>query len=80
MIVTITSKRQVTFPKKVMEKLYLHEGDTLKLTETKDELLIKPNRFKANDFGPLKSKINKVLPTPDIDSIRHATLDKNLRS
>ena len=80
MIVTITSKRQVTFPKKVMEKLHLHEGDTLTLSETKEGILIKPHRFDMDGFAPLKSKIKKDLPAPDLDSIRHAALNENLRS
>ena len=80
MIVTITSKRQVTFPKKVMEKLHLHEGDTLTLSETEDGILIKPHRFDIDSFAPLKSKINKDLPAPNLDSIRHAALNESLRS
>lgn len=80
MIITITSKRQVTFPKKVMEKLHLHEGDKLKLSETDEGILIKPHRFDSGNFAPLKSKIAKDLSAPDIDSIRYATLDKSLRS
>ena len=70
----------MTFPKKVMEKLHLHEGDTLILSETEDGILIKPHRFDMDGFAPLKSKIKKDLPTPDIDSIRHAALNENLRS
>ena len=80
MVVKITSKRQVTFPKKVMEKLHLHEGDTLTLSETKDGILIKPHRFDIKCFAPLKNKINQALPKPDLDSIRHAALNENLRS
>ena len=80
MIVKITSKRQVTFPKQVMEKLHLHEGDILTLSETDEGILIKPHRFNINDFAPLRDKIEKDLPLPDLDTIRHASLDKNLRS
>ena len=80
MIITITSKRQVTFPKKVMEKLHLHEGDKLALSEIDEGILIKPHRFDCDGFAPLKSKINRDLPAPDFDSIRHAALKKSLRS
>ena len=80
MIVSITSKRQVTFPKQVMEKLHLHEGDMLTLSETDEGILIRPNRFDINNFAPLRDKIAKDMPAPDIDSIHHASLDKNLRS
>ena len=80
MIVTITSKRQVTFPKQVMKKLHLHEGDKLELSETDEGILIKPHRFDSSNFAALKSKIDEDLSAPDMDSIRYATLDENLRS
>ena len=63
-----------------MEKLHLHEGDTLTLSETEDGILIKPHRFDIDSFAPLKSKINKDLPAPNLDSIRHAAFNKSLRS
>lgn len=80
MIVTITSKRQVTFPKKVMENLHLHTGDKLSISETKNGILIKPHRFDAASFAPLKGKINPIQSKPDYDEIRHAALSKDLRS
>jgi hypothetical protein len=43
-------------------------------------ILIKPHRFDVNNFAPLQGKIAKDLPVPDFDSIRHASLDKDLRS
>lgn len=80
MIVTITSKRQVTFPKTVMEKLHLRTGDTLSISETEDGILIKPHRFDAGSFAPLKGKFDPLLSAPDSDEIRHAALSKDLRS
>ncbi len=80
MIVKITSKRQVTFPKAVMESLRLKEGDTLTLSETPDGILIKPNRFDLASLAPLRTKIRADLPAPDFESIRHASLDPDLRA
>lgn len=80
MIVTVTSKRQVTFPKQMMEKFHLRAGDTLSLSETEEGILIRPNRFEPEAFAPLRGKIDASLPKPNYDEIRHATLDENLRS
>lgn len=79
MLLNITSKRQVTFQKKVMEKLHLHEGDTLLVSETKEGVLIKPQCFEFSKLAPLKDKVPSGLPAPNIESIRHAALDPNLR-
>lgn len=80
MIVTITSKRQVTFPRQVMERLHLRAGDTLSISETEDGILIKPHRFDAESFAPLKGKFDPMLPAPDSEAIHHAALSKDLRA
>lgn len=79
MIIKVTSKRQVTFPKRVMEKLHLRAGDSLVLSETADGILIKPHRFDTAKLAPLRSKISANLPAPDFDEIRHASLQQHLR-
>ena len=79
MLVKITSKRQVTFPRSVMEQLHLQAGDQLSLTETKDGILMRPKRFDANCFAPLKGQIDHNLPAPDYEQVRHASLDAKLR-
>jgi len=79
MIVTITSKRQVTFPKRVMDQLHLNAGDRLTLTETGEGILMRPKRFDPEGLAPLKAQINKNLPAPDYKKIRHASLDPKLR-
>ncbi|MGJ8641022.1 MAG: PIN domain-containing protein [Opitutaceae bacterium] len=60
MIVTLTSKRQVTFPKRVVEQLRLRAGDSLVLTETPDGVLMRPRRFDDAQLAPLKGKIRKT--------------------
>lgn len=79
MLVKITSKRQVTFPKRVMEELQLRAGDQLLLTETKDGILMRPKRFDATGFAPLRGKVDHSLPAPVYDRIRHVSLDAKLR-
>lgn len=80
MIVKMTSKRQVTFPKQVMQRLNLKEGDTLQISETNDGIVIRPLRFDINKLAPLRSKIDMNLPPPDIDEMRHAyVLDPSLQ-
>jgi AbrB family looped-hinge helix DNA binding protein len=79
MIVKITSKRQVTFPKRVMERLRLKAGDTLSLQEVSEGILVRPRRFDLASLAPLRGKIGKSLPPPDYDQIRHAALDPRLR-
>ena len=79
MLLKITSKRQVTFPRHVMERLRLKEGDTFSISETAEGILIKPHRFKIEELAPLKQKVNQNLPLPNLDDVRHSALDSNLR-
>ncbi|MBC2595345.1 AbrB/MazE/SpoVT family DNA-binding domain-containing protein [Ruficoccus amylovorans] len=79
MQVRLTSKRQVTFPRHVVERLGVKAGDTLVIEESADGFLIKPRRFNRANLAPLKDKIAANLPAPDIAAIRHAALDSDLR-
>jgi AbrB family looped-hinge helix DNA binding protein len=79
MIIKVTSKRQVTFPKRVMDKLRIKSGDSLSLKETAQGILIRPHRFDIANFAPLRDHIASDLPTPDYQTIRHAALDPRLR-
>ena len=78
MIVTLTSKRQVTFPKHVVEQLHLKAGDSLVLTETPDGVLMRPRRFDDAQMAPLRGKIRNTNPL-DLDSVRYAAQDSTLR-
>lgn len=72
MIVKMTSKRQVTFPKKIAEQLQLRQGDALHIIETPQGILIRPHRFLTDKLAPLRHKISAQLPSPQFDKIRHA--------
>jgi AbrB family looped-hinge helix DNA binding protein len=80
MLLKVTSKRQVTFPRQVMDRFHLCAGDTLSISETSDGILIKPHRFDTTKLAPLKGKIEPNLPPPDFNQIRDAALNPNLRS
>ena len=75
----MTSKRQVTFPKRVVEKLHLKAGDSLAVQETEDGILIRPHRFDIARLAPLSGKISTDLPAPNYEAVRHAALDPRLR-
>ncbi len=79
MIVKMTSKRQVTFPRVVVEKLQLKPGDSLHVSEAPDGILIRPHRFNREKLAPLRDKITANLPAPDYQEIRHASLEPGLR-
>ena len=51
MIVKITSKRQVTFPARVLEALGVGPGDRLELEEGPDGFLLRPRRIDLSLLG-----------------------------
>ena len=79
MILKMTSKRQVTFPKAVVEKFHLKAGERLSVQETDDGILIRPHRLDIARLAPLRKKIPHNLPAPDYETVRHASLDPRLR-
>lgn len=79
MLLKITSKRQVTFPKEVMDKLHLQSGDVIELQDTGEGYVLKPKRFDASLLAPLRNKVNMTLPAPNMDAIRYAARDIKLR-
>ncbi|MGC9453096.1 MAG: AbrB/MazE/SpoVT family DNA-binding domain-containing protein [Oceanipulchritudo sp.] len=80
MIIKMTSKRQVTFPKRVAEKFHLKAGDKLSVEETENGILVRPYRLDISKLAPLRHKIAQDLPEPDYTTVRHAALDPRLRS
>ena len=51
MIVKITSKRQVTFPARVLEALRVGPGDQLELAEGPDGFILRPRRIDLSLLG-----------------------------
>ena len=80
MIVKITSKRQVTFPARVLDALGVKPGDQLELIEGPDGYIIRPRRIDYSRLGTLKDKIPPGRPPFDIQKFREQTNDSALRN
>ncbi len=80
MIVKITSKRQVTFPARVLDALGVKPGDQLELTEGPDGYIIRPRRIDYSRLGTLRDKIPPGHPPFDIQKFREHTYDSALRN
>jgi len=70
-LATLTSKGQVTVPKKIRDSLRLHTGDKIEfiITETK-EALLRPVTKKVDDvFGKLHKPVRKPISVEEMDSV-----------
>lgn len=70
MLVKITSKRQVTFPKRVLDELGVGPGDRLELLEGPDGFTLRPKRIDYSKLGTLRDKINPGTPPFDVRRFR----------
>ena len=57
MLIKITSKRQVTFPAKVLKALGVKPGDHLELQEGPDGFILRPRRIDPTRLAPLRTKL-----------------------
>lgn len=64
MQITLTSKRQATFPAEVCEAMGVQRGSRLELLpgDKPDEWLIRPFRVRKELLAPLKNKIASGIP------------------
>ena len=79
MLVKITSKRQVTFPRSVLEAMGVGPGDRLEISEAPDGYLLRPRRIDYSRLGTLRDKIPKGQPPFDIRKFRDQPYDPALR-
>ena len=56
MLIRITSKRQVTFPKHVLDELGVGPGDRLELLEVRDGITLRPERKDNSEPDALQPK------------------------
>ena len=75
MIVKITSKRQVTFPKHVLDELGVGPGDRLELLEGPGGFTLRPKRIDYSKLGTLHDKIKPGTPPFDIRKFRDEGYD-----
>ena len=79
MLVKITSKRQVTFPARVLEALGVEPGDRLRLEEGPDGFLLCPQRIDSARLAPLRDKLRRGHGSFDLESFRDQRHDPALR-
>ena len=79
MILKITSKRQVTFPAKVLDALGLGPGDRIRLDKGPDGYVLRPNRIDYSLIGTLHDKIAPGTPPFDLQKFREQPHDPALR-
>jgi len=79
MIVKVTTKRQVTFPARVLEALGVQAGDRLELHENDQGFLLRPQRIDRTRLAPLRAKLRKGKGTFGIESFRRQPHDHALR-
>jgi AbrB family looped-hinge helix DNA binding protein len=79
MLVTITSKRQVTFPAHVLDALGVKPGDRLELRPSPDGFVLKAKRIDLRKLGTLKSKLTKAELPFDIQAFRVQRHEPTLR-
>ncbi len=79
MIVKITSKRQVTFPARVLDALGVGPGDQLEIVEGPDGFALRPRRIDHSRLGTLRDKIRRGHGTFDLQDFREQSYDPSLR-
>ena len=80
MIVKVTSKRQVTFPARVLEAMGVKPGDRLELTEGPDGFILRPRRIDYSRLGTLRDRIDPGTLPFDIRKFRDQPYDPSLRN
>ena len=79
MVVRITSKRQVTVPRQVLEAMGVQPGDQLSLEETPGGFLLRPRRIDLGKLAPARDKIRRGHGAFDLQAFRDQPHDPTLR-
>lgn len=79
MTIKITSKRQVTFPARVLASLGVKPGDRLELQESAEGFLVRPKKVHLSRLAPLRGKVGKLTPPFDLEAFREQAHDRAVR-
>ncbi len=79
MHVTLTAKRQVTFPASVLAELRVAPGDKLEIIRGADGFLIRPKRVDVSRLGSLRKTLGADAVAFDIETFRNQAYDAKLR-
>lgn len=79
MLIKITTKRQATFPARVLDALGVKPGDRIELLERPEGFMLRARRIDFSKLGTARGKLRKGQGTFDIRKFRDATYDKALR-
>jgi AbrB family looped-hinge helix DNA binding protein len=79
MHVTITSKRQVTFPAHVLDALGVKPGDRLELQSSPEGFLLRAKRVDITRLAPLRGKCKATAPAFDVHKFREQAHAPTLR-
>ena len=79
MLIKITSKRQATFPARVLDALGVGPGDQIELKESPEGFILQPRRINYSKLGFLKDKIEPNIKPFDIEKFRSERHDPSLR-
>ena len=75
MLVKVTSKRQVTFPKHVLDWMGVGPGDRLEVAKGADGYILKPKRIDFSKLGGLRNRIKPGTPPFNIRKFRDEGYD-----
>ena len=79
MLIRITSKRQATFPARVLDALGVGPGDRIRLEESDDGFVLRPERIRSDLLAPLRGKLRRGVGEFDIRAFRERPHDPSLR-
>ena len=79
MLIRITSKRQATFPSRVLDALGVKPGDRIELQEGPNGFLLKARRVEPMRLAPLRGKLRAPSSSFDLDTFRSSPHDPALR-
>lgn len=78
MTIKITSKRQVTFPARVLAALGVQPGDRIELHESNEGFVLRARKIDRSRLAPLREKIRRTTKPFDLAAFREQKYDRSL--